>query len=74
MFGNVGLAYRQRAQLVPWLLIFAMVGLEQRALRRLAARRAAIEPISTGRWPADSDRRPIPYRPAPGSNPTISKS
>lgn len=38
MFGNVGLIFRQRAQLIPWLLIFAMVGLEQRALRRLAAR------------------------------------
>jgi 4-amino-4-deoxy-L-arabinose transferase-like glycosyltransferase len=36
MFGNVGLAYRQRAQLLPWLLIFAMVGLEQRMLRRSA--------------------------------------
>jgi len=38
-FSNVGLAYRQRAQLLPWLLIFAMVGLEQRALRRSAADR-----------------------------------
>jgi len=35
MFGNVGLAYRQRAQLLPWLLIFAMVGLERRRLSRL---------------------------------------
>jgi hypothetical protein len=34
MFGNVGLAFRQRAQLLPWLLVFAAVGLEQRALRR----------------------------------------
>ena len=33
-FGNVGLAYRQRAQLLPALLIFAMVGYERRALRR----------------------------------------
>jgi hypothetical protein len=38
-FSNVGLAYRQRAQLLPWLLIFAMAGLEQRALRRAAAGR-----------------------------------
>ena len=38
MFGNIGLAYRQRAQLLPWLLIFAMVGLEQRNLRRIAKR------------------------------------
>jgi hypothetical protein len=33
-FGNVGLAFRQRAQLLPWLLIFGAVGLEQRELRR----------------------------------------
>lgn len=38
MFGNVGLVFRQRAQLLPWLLIFAAVGLEQRRLRRAAAR------------------------------------
>jgi len=48
MFGNVGLIFRQRAQLLPWLLIFAMVGMEQRALRQLAARarwqRPAFEP------------------------------
>lgn len=37
-FGNIGLAYRQRAQLLPWLLIFAMIGLEQRAQRRATAR------------------------------------
>jgi hypothetical protein len=30
MFGNVGLVYRQRAQLMPWLLTLALVGLEQR--------------------------------------------
>lgn len=39
MFGNVGLIFRQRAQLLPWLLIFAMVGLEQRAIRKLLKRR-----------------------------------
>jgi hypothetical protein len=44
MFGNVGLAYRQRAQLLPWLLIFAMVGLEQRALKRRASRKDATQP------------------------------
>jgi len=33
-FGNVGLAYRQRAQLLPWLIIIAMAGLERRALKR----------------------------------------
>lgn len=36
-FGNIGLAYRQRAQLIPWLLIFAMIGLERRAHRRMSA-------------------------------------
>ena len=43
LFSNVGLVYRQRAQLLPWLLIFAMVGLEQRRLlrRRVAEVRAA---------------------------------
>lgn len=34
MFGNVGLIFRQRAQLLPWLLIIAVVGLEQRAIRK----------------------------------------
>lgn len=33
-FGNIGLAYRQRAQLLPWLVIIAMVGLERRTQRR----------------------------------------
>jgi len=42
MSGNVGLVYRQRAQLLPWLLIFAAVGLEQRALRQFAKKRARI--------------------------------
>jgi 4-amino-4-deoxy-L-arabinose transferase-like glycosyltransferase len=37
MFGNIGLIYRQRAQLLPWLFIIAAVGLEQRMLRRRAA-------------------------------------
>ncbi|HZS09398.1 MAG TPA: hypothetical protein VFD58_31490 [Blastocatellia bacterium] len=39
MFGNVGLAYRQRAQLLPWLFIFASIGLERRAIRKLLTRR-----------------------------------
>jgi len=43
IFSNVGLAYRYRAQLLPWLLIFAMVGLEQRTLRQLAVKRALTE-------------------------------
>jgi 4-amino-4-deoxy-L-arabinose transferase-like glycosyltransferase len=37
-FGNVGLAYRQRAQLLPWLVIIAMVGLEQHELRKRTRR------------------------------------
>jgi 4-amino-4-deoxy-L-arabinose transferase-like glycosyltransferase len=40
MFGNIGLVFRQRAQLLPWLFIFAAVGLEQRRLRRMAARKS----------------------------------
>jgi len=40
MFGNVGLIVRQRTQLMPWLLIFAMVGLEQREIRKLLKRRS----------------------------------
>lgn len=39
-FGNVGLAYRHRAQLLPWLLIFGAVGLEQRMLHQIAEYRA----------------------------------
>jgi len=41
-FSNVGLVFRQRAQLLPWLLVFAAVGLEQRAVSSLARRRARI--------------------------------
>jgi hypothetical protein len=37
-FGNVGLIFRQRAQLLPWLLIIAVVGLEQRAIKKLVKR------------------------------------
>lgn len=37
LFGNIGLAVRQRAQLLPWLLVFAAIGLEHRAGRRRAA-------------------------------------
>jgi len=33
-FSNVGLAYRYRATLMPSLLVFAMVGFEQRRLKR----------------------------------------
>jgi hypothetical protein len=41
MFGNVGLIYRQRVQLLPWLFIFGMVGLEQRRLKRQFAAQSA---------------------------------
>lgn len=44
MFGNVGLVYRQRAQLLPALLLFAGAGLERRKLRKMAARRPAAPP------------------------------
>lgn len=39
-FSNVGLVYRYRAQLMPFLLILAIVGLEQRAVRALARHRS----------------------------------
>jgi hypothetical protein len=46
MFGNVGLIFRQRAQLLPWLLIFAAVGLQQRALRAQAKQQGAfVDPL-----------------------------
>ena len=34
MFGNIGLIFRQRAQLMPWLLIFCMIGLEIKAVKK----------------------------------------
>src|SRR5262249_37896257 len=40
MFSNVGLVYRQRAQLLPWFLIFAAAGWELRLMRRRAPRAA----------------------------------
>ncbi len=40
MFGNIGLIVRQRAQLLPLLLVFAMVGLEQQAIKKLLKRRS----------------------------------
>ncbi|HZF39397.1 MAG TPA: hypothetical protein VE715_11260, partial [Blastocatellia bacterium] len=42
MFGNVGLIFRQRAQLLPWLLIIAVAGMEQRAVRRSLKRGAQV--------------------------------
>jgi hypothetical protein len=46
LFGNVGLIVRQRAQLLPWLLIFALVGLEQRRLKRALKQQATNSPHS----------------------------
>src|SRR5579862_9570138 len=52
-FGNVGLVFRQRAQLLPWLFIFAAAGLEQRAIR-LAKRAPAYSRAMT------APRLPLP--------------
>jgi len=41
IFSNIGLGYRYRATLMPWLLIFAMLGVEQRRIRRETARTLA---------------------------------
>jgi len=43
MFGNVGLIFRQRAQLLPWLLIFAVVGLEHRLRQKWARQQTVTE-------------------------------
>jgi 4-amino-4-deoxy-L-arabinose transferase-like glycosyltransferase len=59
MFGNVGLVFRQRAQLLPWLLIFAAVGLEIRRFRQLDKRRAQ-EPSHLGRA-AELDSPPASF-------------
>jgi hypothetical protein len=50
-FRNVGLAYRQRAQLLPWLIIIAMVGLERRAQRRRIAQVRHMSALSASRRP-----------------------
>lgn len=47
-FGNVGLAYRQRAQLLPWLLIFAAVGFENRRQERMLRAQMAQERLAAG--------------------------
>jgi hypothetical protein len=55
MFGNVGLIFRQRAQLLPWLLIIAVVGLERRALRKVVNRGARpAKPALVGKVAATS--------------------
>jgi hypothetical protein len=48
-FGNVGLAYRQRAQLLPWLIIIAMVGLERRALKRRMKQLRLVSEVNVAR-------------------------
>ena len=48
-FGNVGLAYRQRAQLLPWLIIIAMVGLERRVERRRINQVRFVSAIARGK-------------------------
>src|SRR5215472_10401712 len=48
-FGNVGLAYRQRAQIVPWLVIIAMVGLERRVMRRRMNQMKFLSAMARGR-------------------------
>lgn len=44
MFGNVGLIFRQRAQLLPWLLVIAVVGIEQREIRKILKRQSQAQP------------------------------
>lgn len=74
MFGNIGLIFRQRAQLLPYLLIFSAVGLEQRALRKLAARKARALPIGSERWAQVSVQPSIPLQPVSDVQPFIRKS
>jgi hypothetical protein len=45
MFGNVGLIFRQRAQLLPWLLIIAVAGMERRAVRKMLKRVAQVSGV-----------------------------
>jgi hypothetical protein len=46
LFGNVGLVFRQRAQLLPFLLILGVAGLEQRAIKKiLKSRGQPVAPV-----------------------------
>ena len=58
MFANIGLVYRQRAQLLPYLFAIGFYGIERRRLRKMekARRREMVSP-----WPAFE---PTPF-PAP---------
>ncbi|HKQ06580.1 MAG TPA: glycosyltransferase family 39 protein [Blastocatellia bacterium] len=67
MFGNIGLVFRQRAQLLPWLFIFAAVGLEQRMLRRKAARKTLTASLLHGRAPVVVTRENLSRPVGPGN-------
>jgi 4-amino-4-deoxy-L-arabinose transferase-like glycosyltransferase len=61
-FGNIGVVFRQRAQLLPWLFVFAGVGLElrarraeQRRLARLLSRVAVRAPVPPPLFPQAVD-------------------
>lgn len=61
-FGNVGLVFRQRAQLLPWLFMLAAAGIEQRrmvAARRLALRSVSVAPLRRGAVPASPGVRSL---------------
>ena len=60
MFGNVGLVYRQRAQLLPWLLMLAAYGLELRRQKRQAAARPYSGPETALSLKGDPVARAIP--------------
>jgi hypothetical protein len=47
-FGNIGTAYRQRAQLMPYLLVFAGLGLERRLLARAPMTGPDVSPTGAG--------------------------
>jgi len=65
MFGNVGLIFRQRAQLLPWLLIIAVVGMERRAVRKKLKRVAQVSGVRC--QAPDSNLKPETWNPKPGT-------
>jgi hypothetical protein len=72
MFGNVGLIFRQRAQLLPWLLIIAVAGMERRAVRKMLKRVAQVSgvrfQVSGVRCQApDSNLKPETWNLKPGT-------
>jgi len=60
LFGNVGLAYRQRAQLLPWLFIIGVRGLEFKKLEKARQQNAATLQIMGKRL-----RRDVAYEAPP---------